>query len=475
MFESFVIMLREGMEAALVIGIILSMLKRIQRRDLERPVFWGLGLAILASIGVAIVLNLLPIRIREEIYEGGLYWVSALFVASMMWWMHRKSKALRSEIEGRVEHAVKVTTDGRNLKEVYALGAFVFLMVFREGAEAMMFLSAVNLTTNALLSFIGSILGLAATIVFCIMFVRGSLRVNLRRFFLVTEWMLSIFVIQLVINGYHEFSEAGIIPATQKSMALVGPIVRNNSLFIIALIALPMFIWLSKGRLEENPVDGISDAEKRLIKARARRERNYRYGAVISTLVVLVLVGIVYAREVMPKDAPPPESVSIENDAVVCPLQKLEDGKLHHFGLQIGGKMVRFLAMKTSDGKYRTALDACKICGAFGYIQKGKNLVCLNCSAEINPLTLGNSGGCNPIPLESTVTTDQLQILLKTLEKENSLFTAQSRIEEIDPVCGMRIKINEAAAFETYEGKTYYFCSERCQAMFRADPSKYVK
>ena len=68
MFESFVIMLREGVEAALVIGIILVVLRRSARRDLERPVFWGLGLACLASVGTAVALNLLPIN--EEACEG---------------------------------------------------------------------------------------------------------------------------------------------------------------------------------------------------------------------------------------------------------------------------------------------------------------------------------------------------------------------------------------------------------------------
>ncbi|MDO8738253.1 FTR1 family protein, partial [Candidatus Deferrimicrobium sp.] len=94
MFESFVIMLREGIEAALVIGIVLVVLKRAGRRDLERPVFLGLGLAVLASVAAAIVLHFMPVG--DEIYEGTLYWVSACFVVSMMVWMHRKGKMLRS-------------------------------------------------------------------------------------------------------------------------------------------------------------------------------------------------------------------------------------------------------------------------------------------------------------------------------------------------------------------------------------------
>lgn len=182
MFESFVIMLREGVEAALVIGIILVVLRRSERRHLERPVFWGVGLAVLASIGAAVALQLLPIN--EEAYEGALYWTAAVFVASMMWWMHRNARMLRARIEQRVQRAIGAVPE-RSVREAWALGAFAFLMVFREGAETVMFLSAVNLTTDAMLSFIGTLAGLALAIVFAVTFVRGSLHVDLHRFFIV--------------------------------------------------------------------------------------------------------------------------------------------------------------------------------------------------------------------------------------------------------------------------------------------------
>ena len=243
MLESFVIMLREGVESALVIGIIIILLRRTGRRDLERPVFLGLGLAIIASIGAAIILNLLPIN--EEVYEGVLYWISALFISSMIWWMHSKSKTLYADIKSRVDHTVESTASGRSLKEVWGLGVFTFLMIFREGVEAVMLLSAVNLTTEAMLSFMGSFIGLAISVIFCVMFIQGSLRVNLRGFFVVTEWILGILIIQLLVNGYHEFAEAGIVPAT-RSMAVVYPIVHNSSLFIIAMISVPVLFWLAK-------------------------------------------------------------------------------------------------------------------------------------------------------------------------------------------------------------------------------------
>jgi len=471
MFESFVIMLREGIEAALVIGITLVVLKRSARRDLERAVYGGLGLAIVASVVAAVALNALTIS--EEVYEGVLYWVSAVFVASMMWWMHRKAKSLHAEIEQRVQHAVETAGSA---KEAWGLGAFAFLMVFREGAEAVMFLSAVNLTTDALLSFIGALVGLAAAILFCVMFVRGSLQVNLGRFFTVTTWVLGIFVVQLLVNGYHEFSEIGIVPATRQTMALVGPVVRNNSLFLLAIVAIPLFILLSRTREAIPAVEGASAADMRLARARVKRERFYRLGAVVCALLVLVVVGVAYAREMLPKEVPPPEPAAREGDGVVVPLQKLEDGKLHRFGFLTGGHMVRFLAMKASDGKVRTALDACEICGASGYIQDGENLLCLNCGAEINPRTLGEPGGCNPVPLEAQTTATHVRVPVAGLTKAAGLFTEQPGIEATCPVCGMRVKMKEASAFETQNGKTYYFCKmERCRAMFRENPRAYVR
>lgn len=469
MFESFVIMLREGVEAALVVAIMLVVLKRSGRRDLERAVFWGVGLAVVASIGAAVALNLLAID--DDAYDGVLYLISALFVGSMMWWMHRKARSLRAGIEQRIQQAVAASPQ-RDRKSSWALGAFAFLMVFREGAEAVMFLSAINLTTDAMLSFIGSLLGLTLAVTFCVMFVRGSLKVNLRRFFTVTEWVLGIFVVQLLVNGYHEFAEAGVLPATQRSMALIGPMVRNDSLFILAIVSIPLFIWLT--RSTPPPVEeAMSAAEARLALANVRREKFYRYGAVMTTLLVLAAVGVVYAREAIPKKVSLPEPVTAENGCVTLPLTKLADGQLHRLGLLSANKIVRFLAMKTADGKIQTALDACEICGSFGYVQEGKNLACLNCAAEINPLTMGAGGGCNPIPLSSEVTNDVVRVTVSELERAAHLFPVinQTELTSVDPVCGMTVNINEASAFETYRGKTCYFCSPCCRDLFLQHPA----
>lgn len=238
MLESFVVMLREGLEIALVMGIIMVVLRRTQRRDLYPAVFLGLALAIIASVGAAIALSLLPVN--RGTYEGVVYLVSALFVASMIWWMHSKSKTLRKEIEKKVE-GVALSSGGKQLRESLALGTFAFLMVFREGAETVMFLSAINISAGVASSSTGAALGIAAAVVFYVLLVHGGLKVNLRRFFAVTEWMLGFFIVQLLINSYHELSEAGIFPF----VPFVDSIAHNNSFFIVPMLAFPFFIWLS--------------------------------------------------------------------------------------------------------------------------------------------------------------------------------------------------------------------------------------
>lgn len=287
MLESFVIMLREGIESALVMGILVTLLRRSGRRDLMRPVWAGFILAVLASMAAAFLLKRELMPFPEQVYEGVLYWGSAVFVVSMMVWIHRRARHLKGQIENQVERAMGA---GAGAKQAALIGLFAFLMIFREGAETVMFLAAVKLTHGALLSFAGTLLGLAGAVTFYAMFVGGSLRVDLGRFFKVTQWMLAIFVFQLVVNGYQEFSELGAVPATAGIKAFLEPIVANNTLFIIALAALPLFIWLTRDR--------------RPVPLPGKREILLRRGAVAASLVVIAAMAAGYARELMVKSAP---------------------------------------------------------------------------------------------------------------------------------------------------------------------------
>src|SRR5215469_8980394 len=148
MLEAFTVTLREGVEAALIVGIVLAYLKRIGRPDLRRVAYVGLGAAFLCSIAIAVVVSRL--HFNQDVFEGIVMLVAAVFVVSMVIFMMRTAKKLKGEIEGRLD-----TLAGQG--STFSIFLFVFLMVLREGVETVLVLSAVSLNSTELLSFLGTL------------------------------------------------------------------------------------------------------------------------------------------------------------------------------------------------------------------------------------------------------------------------------------------------------------------------------
>ena len=419
MLESLVITLREGVEAALVVGIVLGYLKKTGQRDSERPVYLGLITAVLASLGLGIFLHHLNITELGDAYEGELMLVGAVFVATMVWWMWRTGKRMKAEIEAKLA-GLSISSG-----ESAALGLFlfVFLMVFREGTETVLFLAAVSLrTTSSLLEFTGAIVGLALAVAFGVALFKGTVRVNLHRFFRVTTVVLIAIAFQLLIAGVHELSEGGVLPASPREMAIVGPLVNNDLLFIVVVIALCLFLLaaerVDKRSAAEKELERLTAPERRKLLARDRRERFWKLTAAGLALSAIVLISaeIVYARVAQAVEAPVP--VAIENAQLRLPVSQLSDHALHHFVLTVQGHEVRLIAILDSSDTVRAAFDACQICGAQGYYQRGQNVICRNCGAAVFVPTIGKTGGCNPIPFDPPyhVTGDTLVIPEAALE-----------------------------------------------------------
>ncbi|HEY5162441.1 MAG TPA: FTR1 family protein, partial [Terriglobales bacterium] len=181
MLEALIITLREGVEAALIVGITLAYINKIGRPELRRPVYAALGAAAAGSIGVAVVLSRL--KFNQDIFEGWVMLVAAVFVVTMIVFMMRTGRKLKGAIEG------KVGSMAENSSRL-GLFLFVFLMVLREGVETVLILSAVSLNTTELLNFLGTLIGIGLAVAFGVMFVRGTVKVNLQKFFKVTTVIL---------------------------------------------------------------------------------------------------------------------------------------------------------------------------------------------------------------------------------------------------------------------------------------------
>ena len=215
MLQAFIITLREGVEAALIVGITLAYLTKIGRQELRKTVYAALVAAFLGSIGVAIVIS--RTHLNEDIFEGWVMLVAAFFVVTMVIFMMKTGRRLKGEIEGKV--GLLAGNDAW-----IGLFFFIFLMVLREGAETVLILSAVSLNSTELMSFLGTLMGLAAAIAFGVMFVKGSVRINLQKFFKVTTAIMFLVATQLLVSGLHELSESGAIASSKREMAIIGPI-----------------------------------------------------------------------------------------------------------------------------------------------------------------------------------------------------------------------------------------------------------
>jgi high-affinity iron transporter len=228
MLQSLVVSLREGVEAALIVGIVLGYLRKTGRESASRFVYWGILGAAAASLAAAYFVRRL--QVSEDAYEGWLMLIGSLFVASMVVWMWRTGKRMKQDIEDRLS---KLASGGAR----WGIFLFVFLMVFREGIETVLFLAAVSLRTTELANLLGACAGLALAIALGTAFFKGSLRVNLRKFFSVTTLVLLVVAVQLFIAGVHELSESGVLPSSSREMSLVGPLVNNDVFFFVVIIA----------------------------------------------------------------------------------------------------------------------------------------------------------------------------------------------------------------------------------------------
>ena len=167
----------------------------------------------------------------------------------------------------------------------------------------MLFLAAVSLRTSELLNFIGGVLGLGLAVALGVAFFKGSVKVDLRKFFTVTTMVLFVVAAQLLVSGVHELSEARVLPSGPREMALIGPIVNNDAFFFVVIVALAFFLIIAQRlqdgqrRLPAKPAR-LSPPERRKLLADQHRDRFWKLAATGASLLVIVLISaqFIYSR-----------------------------------------------------------------------------------------------------------------------------------------------------------------------------------
>ena len=225
MSASFLLALREGLEAALIVGIVLAALRKVNRSHLGVAVWQGVCAAVGFSILAGLGLNWIGAEFEgraEEIFEGTTMVLAAGLLTWMIVWMRRQSAGMQHELEQDVANA---TAGQENRWTLFWLS---FLAVGREGLELVLFLTAVQMTSDVFQTLTGALLGLTASVAIGIALFTSSKRMSLRTFFNVTNILLVLFAAGLLAHGVHEFNEAAIIPPVIEHVWDVNSILNED-------------------------------------------------------------------------------------------------------------------------------------------------------------------------------------------------------------------------------------------------------
>ncbi len=221
---ALIISLREGLEAALIVGVLLGVLRRLGRPQFGRFIWMGVGSAVAVSLLAAAGLIVAGIELEgraEEIFEGVTLLLAAAFLTGMIFWMRRQGAQFQDTLAARTVQAVEsAAVPGRG-----ALFGVAFLAVGREGLELALLLVATSLRNPTFDTLAGALLGLAAAILLGVLIYRQVVRLNLHLFFAVTNILLLLFAAGMVGLGVHELVEAGVAPA------ILNPVYDINSFF----------------------------------------------------------------------------------------------------------------------------------------------------------------------------------------------------------------------------------------------------
>lgn len=244
MFSSALITFRETVEAALVVGIVLTFLTKTNQDIFKKYVWKGMGVGILFAISLAFILEAVFGGLSgktEEIFEGVLMLITAGFLTWMIMWVHRQK-----DVAKRIKKQVAI-----HAKEGYGLGIFFLTAtsVLREGTETVLYLKASSLVSQSNQLF-GAVIGMIVALGLGYTLFKWALRVNLSLVFNITSAFLMLFAAGLVMHGVHEFQEVGIIPVFSFDPVFsISHILDHNS--VVGSLLRALFGYTSKPTILE--------------------------------------------------------------------------------------------------------------------------------------------------------------------------------------------------------------------------------
>ncbi len=224
MAGSFLLMFREGLEAALIVGIILGYLAKINKSNLNSYIYGGVVSALVASGVTAYLFEKWAGGFagkNEEMFEGIIMIVAVILLTTMILWMKEQSKTVQGDIQKKIDEVI-------SSNRAWGLASLAFLSVYREGVEVVLFFKAISTDNSASDLYLGSILGLAAAVILAYLIFKSTIKLNLSQFFKITGGIVIFIAAGLFAHGIHELQEARVFPVVIEHIYDVNGILNEK-------------------------------------------------------------------------------------------------------------------------------------------------------------------------------------------------------------------------------------------------------
>lgn len=429
MIEWTALTLKNIFEIVVLSAAFLSIFLRIRLNKAAKPVVAGLAAS--AFFGVLLygeIIYILPDKTLEEAYIGFFSVVAAIIMVLLTGlWALKQTKILASKF---VSVLFSVA--------IFVFCALLFLPKFIKFSKIMEKIVSQTsmLNSDTLYQIFGVAIGIFVALFVLWAFIGSTEKVKERWVYL----FLCLFIIPGAINeAVHTLrllTLSAVISPSQAGMDLLISLINSQKFleylsFGMVAIFLP-FSFLSSRRIGIDDVVPANPAIVRKQKASVRRQIRWASALFMALFMTysVFMANVVVARkgEALISKAVP---VKASADGLIkLKTGKLKDKKLHRFSYEISGKKIRFLIIYKGSGVFGVGFDACEICGSDGYYEKDDNVVCKACGSAINKATVGFPGGCNPIPLNHSITKGYLEIPVAGLKKGFKHFEEEGEATE---------------------------------------------
>lgn len=405
--------------SAVIVALLISAL-RIVGTQPKKLIWSSLLLGCLVALVYAILKRNTGTAIREY-YDLGLLcsWVILIIpTVSCIWICYIKQKRANMNAWWQLSVNCGITLLLALVFALFMPNLLLYPFAFDVGMDSIF-------NTDYLFKWLGYTAAIVLMLLITLFICRITYKLANKLLLIIISIALAIFTIQNFITIAQIMIVRRIIAYQQWLMDLIIFVLSHGNFFIFVFICISLLLTLMLYiKSKTTPLNGQNPAQIRKIKANIHQDR--RKVLMIMAATAITAFTVTRLRYLYEKgvEISPAEPIGLDsNGLIVIPLTKVNDSKLHRFGYTTqDGTIVRFIIIKKSENAYGVGLDACDICGASGYYQRGDQVVCSLCDVVMNIATIGFPGGCNPVPLKFQVNDGNIVIKPKYLEAEKNRF-----------------------------------------------------